>query len=310
MSEKHAYYYELMSRMLDGDLTEAETADLRGHVRACPDCARVLEAFSAAALTLREDDAEPPEGFSASVMTRIRAEAAAEALPAKEPECIEDMDIPAPVERVTRLWPSLVAAACLVLILGGVARTALFGRMGSSADSAAAQAESITMEAAAAEEPMAEAPPQAREPMPDTDGGMLNAAAPAPMPEEPAAQEAAELEEAAEDAAPAPMPSDTDDTTKTAAAGAGAAEDHAPADIDAPLSVPAGREADFEALLRDAGRTPGTGWEIVAYVEYRGVIYEFTSDGTSLSWRDAAEGMPALSPASLDELWAVLEIES
>ena len=49
------------------------------------------------------------------------------------------------------------------------------------------------------------------------------------------------------------------------------------------------------------------GAAVIAYVEYRGVIYEFSSDGTYLYWRDAAEGAePNLSPAAPDALWDIL----
>ena len=41
------YYQELMSRLLDEGVTEAEEKELREHMRACPECARLFSALSA-----------------------------------------------------------------------------------------------------------------------------------------------------------------------------------------------------------------------------------------------------------------------
>ena len=70
--------------------------------------------------------------------------------------------------------------------------------------------------------------------------------------------------------------------------------------IDAPALVPEGKETSFEALLTDARAEPPDAASVLCYVEYRGVIYEFSADGETLIWRDAAEGLPtvSLSPAS------------
>ena len=39
-------YQELISRMIDEDLTEAERSELSKHVKRCPDCAAVYVAFA------------------------------------------------------------------------------------------------------------------------------------------------------------------------------------------------------------------------------------------------------------------------
>ncbi len=126
------------------------------------------------------------------------------------------------------------------------------------------------------------------------------AEAPAPMPEEADAAPGANVYGAVEEAAEAVDSGSTCDTNGLA--------DQALIDalsvftLESPGQVPAERAADFEALLRDAGVTPGGERTVLCYIEYRGVIYEFSSDGAHLCWRDAAEGMPAASPGSLYEL--------
>lgn len=76
--------------------------------------------------------------------------------------------------------------------------------------------------------------------------------------------------------------------------------------------VPAGRESDFEAIITDSHQSPDistASWTVIAYVEYKGVVYEFLSDadGQSLLWRDAAEGVyPIVSPQTPDALLSLL----
>ena len=83
--------------------------------------------------------------------------------------------------------------------------------------------------------------------------------------------------------------------------------------LDSPAGVPEGREADFEALLEDVGLPDGqpqNEYRSIAFVEYRGVIYEFFTDvpeGKLLLWRDAAEGADLMrSPTSPAALWDIL----
>ena len=78
--------------------------------------------------------------------------------------------------------------------------------------------------------------------------------------------------------------------------------------VDAPAAVLPGREASFESLIADARNAAAQEGplRVFAAAEYRGVIYEFSTDdsGTRLWWRDAAEGVvPILSPGTVSELW-------
>lgn len=175
-----------------------------------------------------------------------------------------------------RRWRSLSAAACLILIAGG----AVFGasRLRNAGRSSDAD-DSVVLErsmAAVTEE---------------------SEAAEAPMPE-PAAYS---LEDT-------PMLAD--------AYGESAAEADAAAGNSLPLEtmqVPEGREAEFESIITDSHEEPDfttASWDVIAYVEYRGVVYEFLTDaeGQSLLWRDAAEGVyPIVSPKNADSLLAIFE---
>lgn len=273
MSRSCEYYQELMSRMLDAELLPAEAEALREHARTCSDCRTLTAAFSGVVLSLRDDPAEPPESLVSGVMARIGAyeNAAAEPeTPAPEPVPIENVR-----RRGMRPWAKAAIAACLVAVIGLGGYSAFIGQQRSRASSASA--ESIMMDYAVAESAAA----TAEEEMP------------APMAEEPA-QGAPDMMLAAE----------TEEDWEAANADYGARA--VPSTIDEPLFVPDGREAEFEAVLQAVGNPETDGAQTVAYVEYRGVIYEFTTDGENLFWRDAAEGMPALSPASVDELWDIL----
>ena len=68
-------YYELISRRLDGDLTQGEERELEAHLKECSGCLALAEQLSG----LHEDfsaleEVPAPDGFARGVMDRIRAE--------------------------------------------------------------------------------------------------------------------------------------------------------------------------------------------------------------------------------------------
>ena len=65
---------ELLSRMLDEDLDAHEQRELAEHLKNCPDCRAMYEAFSALSGQLRSDLVEPPESLRENVMAEIRRE--------------------------------------------------------------------------------------------------------------------------------------------------------------------------------------------------------------------------------------------
>lgn len=178
MSSNCEYYQQLMSRMLDGDLMDAETAALREHIRSCRECRALCAAFSSMTLSLRGDTAQPPEELVPGVMARIYAAESEEkaAGPAEEaPAPAAERPSPAPERQARRrkpvsepaprsrraapLWAKCAAAACLVLIVGGGVLSAWRGgRSGAAADTAQAL---FSMPEPAAEEAEEAAPESA-----------------------------------------------------------------------------------------------------------------------------------------------------
>lgn len=93
------YYRELISRMLDEELTAEESAALESHLESCAQCRVMYEAFSAVSRLAGETE-EPPEALHESIMADIRR-----------------ADIKA---KNRRLRPVFAAAACLAVVLLGV----------------------------------------------------------------------------------------------------------------------------------------------------------------------------------------------
>lgn len=110
------YYQQLVSRLLDGDLTADEDAELREHIRRCPDCRRMYDVFSQIGGAMRGDGMlQPPAALAPGVMDRI----AAHSRPAP---------VPAPATHRLRSWKKLAAAACFVALVAAGAVTGVFGR--------------------------------------------------------------------------------------------------------------------------------------------------------------------------------------
>lgn len=63
---------EMISCLLDGELSEAEQSLVREHIAACPECRSVYDAFSAVSAQLHEE--EPlPDGLHEKIMSGIKA---------------------------------------------------------------------------------------------------------------------------------------------------------------------------------------------------------------------------------------------
>ncbi|MBR6312105.1 MAG: zf-HC2 domain-containing protein [Oscillospiraceae bacterium] len=69
----HEYYRMLVSAAVDGEATEAELAELNEHIAGCPECAALLEAYTAVGAELA-DEAEPPAKLAEGVMFRVKNE--------------------------------------------------------------------------------------------------------------------------------------------------------------------------------------------------------------------------------------------
>lgn len=63
---------EMISCLLDGELSQAEQSFVREHIAACPECRSVYDAFSAVSVQLHEE--EPlPDGLHEKIMSGIKA---------------------------------------------------------------------------------------------------------------------------------------------------------------------------------------------------------------------------------------------
>lgn len=137
------YYQELISRMLDGDLSRAQRDELAEHVKVCPDCAAVYVAFRSLSEHLGEELEDVPQTVHENVMAEIRR---------------DQIRRKNTVRHTHRRWHAvLTAAACLVLIVAaGLSFPKLAAR---KADSMTAQpAPAAVEEAAEPEQPMLFAP--------------------------------------------------------------------------------------------------------------------------------------------------------
>lgn len=69
------HYQELISRLVDEELSAEEQAVLVSHLEHCPDCAALYQAFQSISGVIAEDLEEPPEALSENVMAELRREA-------------------------------------------------------------------------------------------------------------------------------------------------------------------------------------------------------------------------------------------
>ena len=67
-----SYYQELISRMLDEDLSPVEQGVLKAHLPNCEACAAMYKSFSALSKALEDQLEEPPESLRYNVMAEIR----------------------------------------------------------------------------------------------------------------------------------------------------------------------------------------------------------------------------------------------
>lgn len=117
------YYQELISRMLDEDLTRDERAALAEHLGTCRECTAMYQAFSILSDNLSSDLEEPPEELTDNIMAEIRREEIVRRNRAENHRRGEQHKSGG--LRLTRQMKSLIAAAACVALLiaaiGGVA---------------------------------------------------------------------------------------------------------------------------------------------------------------------------------------------
>ncbi|MCR5665113.1 MAG: zf-HC2 domain-containing protein [Oscillospiraceae bacterium] len=97
-------YQEMISRLIDGDLTKEERGELAAHVESCSECAALYVAFRSVSEELGSEAGELPEGLHENMMAAIRRESLREKNRAAN-------------ARMRRWRPLLAIAACFALIV-------------------------------------------------------------------------------------------------------------------------------------------------------------------------------------------------
>lgn len=126
------YYQELISRLIDRELSPEEGEELRAHAETCEDCRAVYTAFSALSSLVSEELVDPPAELRENVMATIRR---------------GEMKKKNKTRKHT--WRIVSVAACAVLVVGVGALTLPRLLRAGSAKSAAPQAAYSVMEAPA-----------------------------------------------------------------------------------------------------------------------------------------------------------------
>ncbi|PKM71923.1 MAG: hypothetical protein CVU91_11395 [Firmicutes bacterium HGW-Firmicutes-16] len=128
-------YLELMSAMLDGELSSEQEAELRTHIGKCEDCKRVYNAFKGISRALTDELATPPDTLVKGVMFKIKNQKKS--------------------ERRFAFGRFTALAACLALVLFGASHFGLLDgtKLGSTKKSAAPEAteDQVLMEDSAPE---------------------------------------------------------------------------------------------------------------------------------------------------------------
>lgn len=106
-------YQELISRMIDGELSEAEKDELAAHVASCPDCGRLYTAFSSVSDLIKDDLEEPPAALRKNVMAAVSGERNK-------------------VVSIRQRGRLIALAACFALVIAGSASLGIFSRKGAA----------------------------------------------------------------------------------------------------------------------------------------------------------------------------------
>jgi len=226
-------YQELISCMLDEELSAEENAALAEHLQSCPECRAMFEAFSGLSAALKEGMEEAPESIRINVMAELRRS-----------------DIAAKKKKSKRRRHFLTAAACLVLAVGaGYLAMPKMGR-----DSVMQYSTTAVYEAAPAE-----AAPAAEEAVPEYAADTAAEAAEAELKEAPAA------EAPAAEAPAAPEPEAASNQAlpfETESAAFGTFSLHRGEDVLEDFALPIPEWEDIAALL--SGSESETGPEALA----------------------------------------------
>ena len=124
-----AAYQEMISRLIDREITPEEGTELAAHARECAECRAVYTAFSSLSGLLSDDLVDPPEELAENVMAEIRRS-----------ELWKKKRQP---RRQLRRWAALAACAVLLVGAGALTLPRLFGAKGAPQSIGAQQFESL-----------------------------------------------------------------------------------------------------------------------------------------------------------------------
>lgn len=127
-------YQEMISAMLDGELNDNESAQLRQHMAGCPQCRAMYEAFAAVSGVVAEDLPEVPAQLHEHIMSGVKKSAGKKGKKSL----------------IIRLRPYMTAVACLVVIIAAVLAARQTGILSAGSDSSSANAASAPTAADAA----------------------------------------------------------------------------------------------------------------------------------------------------------------
>ena len=129
----HEKYQELLSALLDGELTDAERADALAHLDGCAACPTYFAGLNAMRAAFAEpEDVPVPEGFAAGILTRLHEEDAKK---------VSAFPAAAKPRAPWRKWGALAACAAVVALAAAVLPNAM--RMGKSASESAVSVQSM-----------------------------------------------------------------------------------------------------------------------------------------------------------------------
>lgn len=113
------YYQEMISRIIDGELSEEGRAVLAQHLRECAACAAVYDAFAGISQAIDDDIQEPPAALAANVMAYVRRGKVTELADRREKPAIKGAKnySRARKKKSSPIKPILAAAACLALVV-------------------------------------------------------------------------------------------------------------------------------------------------------------------------------------------------
>lgn len=219
-------YQEWISRMVDGDLSQAEEQELREHVQSCPECALLYQAFSALSDEMQSDLENVPLDLRESVMAEVRRE-----------EIRRRNRIPSILRGV------MSVAACLAVIVGvylGVSLTKGDGRLRSAVSRSSGSAQETKAMAMPEEAPAVIAsllpqPEAQAEVRAETPAVQENAMGTQRMDSAPTADDAQAMPEVPAESAPEPAPEP-----------AAEAEEEMPTEEAASEPEPAGEEWELQ----------------------------------------------------------------